>query len=266
MARHIIFLFVVGSVLLAACRPAADEPQTLTVFAAASLTDAFTALGEEFETLNPGVMVTFNFAGSQQLAQQLSQGAPGDVFASANARQMEEVVANGRIDPAAPRPFVQNRLVIIVPATNPANVQGLADLARPGTAVLLADASVPAGQYSLDFLQMAAADSQLGGNYRDGVLANVVSYEQNVRTVFTKVALGEADAGIVYSSNVVGVSSESVIQFDIPDDLNVIAVYPIAPLADSLSPTLAQHFVDFVLSGRGQAILESYGFVSVSAE
>lgn len=255
-----LFIFFV-TILVSSCRRADDGAQPLMVFAAASLTDAFAELGTHFEAANPGVAVTFNFAGSQQLAQQLSQGAPGDVFAGANARQMAVVVANGRIAPDAPATFTRNRLVVIFPADNPADLQALPDLARPGVRLVLAEEAVPVGRYTLDFLDKAAADAALGPAFRDGVLANVVSYEQNVRTVFTKVALGEADAGVVYSSDVVGAGSDAVAHITIPDDLNVIATYPIAPLTDAQRPFLAQHFVDFVLSKEGQAIMASYGFV-----
>lgn len=255
-----LFVFFV-TILVGGCRGADDGAQSLTVFAAASLTEAFTELGTHFEAAHPGMTVTFNFAGSQQLAQQLGQGAPGDVFASANAQQMALVVENGRIAPDAPVTFARNRLVVIFPTDNPADLQALPDLAWPGVRLVLAEAAVPVGRYTLDFLDKAAADATLGPAFHDGVLANVVSYEQNVRTVFTKVALGEADAGIVYSSDVVGTGSEAVAQIAIPDELNVSATYPIAPLADAQRPFLAQQFIDFVLSDEGQAILASYGFI-----
>lgn len=242
---------------------AAVVPARQTVFAAASLTNAFTALGREFEAGHPGVRVTFNFAGSQQLAQQLAQGAPGDVFASANEQQMEAAVDSGRIAAGAVQTFVQNRLVIIFPADNPAGISRLQDLAKPGLKVLLAAAAVPVGQYSLDFLDKASQDPAFGSDFKERVLANVVSYEENVRSVLTKVALGEADAGIVYTSDVIGTGSENVVKLDIPDNLNAIASYPIARVTDSDRSHQAQAFVDFVLSAAGQQILADYGFIPV---
>lgn len=244
--------------------PASDEPLTLTVMAAASLTDAFNELGAMFQEAHPNVEVTFNFAGSQQLAQQLSEGAPADVFASANQRQMDVVVEAGRIDSGAARVFVQNRLVIIYPSTNPAQLSTLADLAKPGLKLILAASDVPVGQYSLDFLAKAAEDATLGSDFEQSVIANVVSYEENVKSVLTKVALGEGDAGIVYSSDISGEYANQVGRIDIPDELNIIASYPIAVVKDSQYAESAEAFVAFVLSAEGQAVLQKYGFLSPS--
>ena len=250
---------------LAACAPAATPALTgdLTVFAAASLTDAFTELGTQFEAAHPGSAVTFNFAGSNSLAQQIGQAAPADVFASANGAQMLVAIDTGRIVSGTQQTFVRNRLVVIVPTDNPGGVTALPDLGKPGLTVVLAAAEVPVGQYSLDFLDKAAADAAFAPGFKDAVLANVVSYEDNVRAVLTKVALGEADAGIVYSSDVTGESAGAVTKLDIPDALNTVASYPIAALSDSPHAALAQAFVDFVLSAAGQAVLTRYGFIAV---
>ena len=245
-------------------RGGADSDEgALTVFAAASLSDVFEAMGREFEAAHPGVRVVFSFAGSQQLAQQLAQGAPGDVFASADERQMGAVVESGRIEAGAAQTFARNRLAAVVAPGNPAGVEALADLARPGVRIALADAAVPAGRYALAFLDRAAEDDALGTAFREGVLANVVSYEQNVRTVLTKVALGEADAGIVYVSDAAAADVEVV---TIPEGLNPVARYPIAPLRDAERPALAGAFVDYVLSEEGQGILAAYGFLPAGAE
>lgn len=246
--------------LLGACSDSTDRPTTLTVFAAASLTEAFTELAEAFERQHPEVDVQLNFAGSQQLAQQLVQDAPADVFASANQRQIAVAVAAGRVEPGAPQPFAGNHMVIVAPANNPAMVGGLADLARPGVKLVLAAATVPAGQYARQILTTAAtaADpvSPAGSSFLEAVLANVVSYEQNVRAVLTKVALGEADAGIVYASDVHG-SDITVIEID--EAVNVRAAYRLAPTADSAHPGLARAFARFVLSTEGQQILAAHG-------
>ena len=230
----------------------------VTVFAAASLNDAFEAMGQQFEAAHPGVQVTFNFAGSQQLAQQLAQGAPGDVFASANEQQMAAVVASGRIGDGAAETFADNRLVVALPPDNAAGLARLEDLARPGVRLALADEAVPAGRYALAFLERASEEPALDNDFRQRVLENVVSYEQNVRTVLTKVALGEADAGIVYASDAAAAEVETVA---IPERLNPMASYPIAPLADAERPELARAFVAFVLSSRGQGTLAAYGFI-----
>jgi len=237
---------------------AAADAVTLTVFAAASLTDAFSEIGDLFEAANPGVTVAFNFAGSNQLATQIREGAPADVFASANAAQMDAAVEPGRIDPGAAAIFAVNRLVVVYPADNPAGIAALPDLADPDTLIVLAAEQVPAGRYSLEFLDLASADPAFGATFKEAVLGNGVSYEENVRSVLNKVALGEADAGIVYASDLVGV--EGVGSLEIPDALNVLAEYPIAPLNDSVHAETAADFIALVLSAEGQAILAGYGF------
>jgi len=234
---------------------------TLNVFAAASLAGAFDEIGSAFSAANPGVAVTFNYAGSNQLAAQIAAGAPADVFAAANRRQMDVAVASGRVAVDAPRIFATNRLVVVVPVGE-GPVRQLPDLARPGALLVLAAAEVPAGQYALEFLEKAAADPTFGAGFKEAVLENVVSYEQNVRAVLNKVALGEADAGIVYASDVVAVSDVQVI--DIPARLNVPAEYPIAALNDSPHSETAAAFVAYALGPEGQATLARYGFGAAS--
>jgi molybdate transport system substrate-binding protein len=260
-------LVLVLALLLAGCAPgpvatlAPAEPVDLNVFAAASLSAAFGEIGKQFEVTHPGVTVVFNFAGSQQLAQQINEGAPADVFASANKTQMDAVITAGGVTSAAPQTFVRNRLVAIFPKDNPAGLRALSDLANPGLKLVLAAQEVPVGRYSLDFLDKAAADPGFGATFKDDVLKNVVSYEDNVKAVLAKVALGEADAGIVYSSDVSGQDADKVGQLEIPNELNVIASYPIAPVRESRNAELAQAFIDFVLSQQGQDILAQSGFI-----
>ena len=239
----------------------ASEPgTTLTVFAAASLTDAFGEIGRLFEEEYPGATVTFNFAGSNQLAAQIGEGAPADVFASANRRQMDAAVESGRIDASGVEIFVTNRLVVVYPSENPAGLSSLQDLAQPGLLLVLAAEGVPVGQYSLEFLHKASLDPQFGSPFREAVLSNVVSYEENVRSVLNKVELGEVDAGIVYTSDAAG--AEGLGRIEIPGPLNGIAEYPIAALNDSPNSDLAAAFVAWVLGDDGQAILAEYGFGS----
>lgn len=245
---------------------AALEPANLNVFAAASLTEAFNEMGQTFSAEYPGVTLAFNFAGSQQLAQQLSQAAPADVFASANKKQMEVAIEAGRIISGTQKTFVRNRLVVIYPTDNPAGITQLQDLAKPGLKLVLAAKEVPVGQYSLDFLGKAITDTAFSPTYMDDVLKNVVSYEENVRAVLTKVSLGEGDAGIVYTSDIIGDGADKVGHLDIPDNLNTLATYPIAVVSDSAAPTQAQAFVDYVLSPAGQAVLEKYGFIPAAAK
>lgn len=232
----------------------------LIIFSAASLAEAFTALGDAYETEHPNVGVVLNFAGSQQLAQQLAQGAPADLFASANERQMKAVMTAGRVDSGSERIFTANRLVIIYPADNPADLHSLTDLAKPDLRLILAAPEVPVGQYAQDFLDKTAAAPEYGPAYAESVRSNIVSFEENVRAVLSKVILGEADGGIVYQSDLNSVTADSLGQLAIPDDLNVIATYPIAPINDSEQSALATAFLKFVLSPAGQAILADYGF------
>ena len=250
----------------AAAPPVAPAPftGTLSVFAAASLTDAFEEIATAFEAINPGVEVVYNFAGSQQLAAQITEGAPADVFASANRSQMQAAIAGSRVISGTEQTFVRNRLVVITPSDNPAGIATLQDLAKPGIKLILADQAVPVGQYSLDFLAKASALPEYTERYSPTVLANVVSYEDNVRTVLTKVALGEGDAGIVYTTDA-SLDADSIAQLVIPDALNTVASYPIAPVADSPNTALAQAFIDYVLSPKGQQVLVKYGFLSPTA-
>jgi len=252
---------LLGLLLLSGCgNNSPAEGQTLTIFAAASLTEAFTELATTFEREAGRVDVQLNFAGSQQLAQQLAQGAPADLFASADKQQMEVAIAAGRIAAEAPRQFAGNRMVIVVPSGNPAAIESLADLARPGVKLVLAGETVPAGRYARQVLEQATADPAFGPAFRQETLANVVSHEQNVRAVLTKVALGEADAGMVYASDVAG---QGVMVIEIPDAFNIRGSYLIAPVAGSAQRALARAFVNFTLSPQGQEILAGYGLQPV---
>lgn len=237
-----------------------DPQGSLTVFAAASLIEAFNEIGESYEAANPGVQITLNYAGSQQLAQQLSQGAPADVFASADKEQMDNVISSGRVLQGMEVKFVRNRLLIIVPEDNPGQIQDFGDLSNPGLEIILADGAVPVGRYSLQMLSRASQSNLYGDGFKQDVLNNAVSYEENVRAVLSKVILGEADAGIVYVSDGWGINAEEVRLISIPDQVNVSASYYISPVSDSSNQGLAQDFIEFVLSPESQDILARYGF------
>jgi molybdate transport system substrate-binding protein len=261
----LIAIWLSSSALTALARnampPAGTTPSvTLTIFTAASLADAFTELGRNYERYNPGVNVVFNFAGSQVLSQQLNQGAPADVFASANAAQMQAAVRGGRV--TSSEVLVRNRLVVVMPAGNPGHIQALPDLARPGLQIVLAAKAVPVGQYALDFLDKASGDPAYGATFKAEVLNNVVSYEDNVKAVLAKVALGEADAGLVYTTDVAGSDAANVKRLYIPDALNTIATYPIAVVNDTPNSYWARGFVRYVLAEDGQLILSKYGFIT----
>jgi len=241
---------------------ATPEPRTLTVFAAASLTEAFTEMGHDFEASNPGATVALNFAGSQTLSTQLSQGAVADVFASANHIEMDKMVSGGLVQQDAPKDFLTNKLVVLLPKDNPANVQTLQDLGRAGLKLVLADATVPAGKYARQILDNMSKDASFGADFKTKVLANVVSNETDVKQVVAKVQLGEADAGIVYVSDAVAAPELKTIE--IPANFNVIAKYPIATLTKTPQPELASEFIAYVLSADGQAILKKWGFTPIT--
>lgn len=246
---------------MAAPAPTKASAKTLTVLAAASLTESFTELGKLFETQNPGVKLVFSYAGSQQLAQQLDQGVDVDVFASASPKYMDAAVTSKRVNKEDARTFVQNRLVVIFPKDNPAGLKTLKDLVKSGLKLDLADKTVPVGQYTLDFLDKAVKDPGFDAQFKDNVLKNVVSYEANVKAVVTKVSLGEADAGIVYVTDITADAAAKIGKLDIPDALNTVATYPIAPISNSKNPDLAKAFVALVLSPEGQTLMAKYGFI-----
>ena len=245
----------------AATASSSPVSQTLTVFAAASLTQAFGDIGKSFEAANPGVTVTFNFAGSQTLVTQIQQGAPADIFASASGTNMDTLVTGGFVDKAATQKFLTNILVVILPPANPAKVQTLQDLAKPGLKVVLGDVTVPAGKYARQILNNISKNQTYGTDFSTKVLANVVSNETDVKQVVAKVQLGEADAGIVYVSD--AIAAPTLKTLEIPANLNVVATYPIAPLIKSANPALAAHFITYVLSSDGQATLKKWGFTPI---
>ena len=236
-------------------------PGEVVVFAAASLSESFAEVAQLFESQHPGVKVVCNFAGSQALSAQLGQGAPADVFASANVKEMDNAIQAGRVADGSQQTFARNKLVVIYPTDNPAGLGMLQDLAKPGLKLVLAAEEVPVGKYSIEFLDRAIQDAALGATFKDDVLKNVVSYEENVKSVLTKVALGEGDAGIVYLTDISRDNAGKVGRLDIPDALNSVATYPIAAVSDSEQPELAQAFVELVLSAQGQGILAKYGFL-----
>lgn len=241
----------------------AQSNTTLTVFAAASLTDAFNEIKTAFEAANPAVTVTYSFGASNTLATQLSQGAPADIFASANATQMNVAITAKRIA-GSPRTFAKNRLVLIVPADNPVKITTLKDLAKPGIKLILAAAGVPVRDYTNTMLDKLAQKPEYGSDYKTAFLRNVVSEEANVRQVSAKVSLGEADAGFVYRSDVTPDISSKVAIIQIPDSVNTIATYPIAVTDNSPNPDVAKKYIDYILSDAGQKTLVKWNFISAN--
>jgi molybdate transport system substrate-binding protein len=215
---------------------------TINVFAAASLTGSFTQLGKDFEKAHPGVKVTFNFAGSSALAQQINQGAPADVFASAAPKNLDQVT-----DKNSPTTFAKNRLEIAVPTGNPGKITGLKDFADKNKKIALCAPQVPCG---------AAAEKVFKAT---GITPQPDSLEQDVKAALTKVSLGEVDAALVYKTDVLS-AKDKVEGIEFPEADKAINEYPIASLTKAQNPDGAKAFVEYVLSDQGKAVLTAAGF------
>jgi molybdate transport system substrate-binding protein len=236
---------------------------SITVFAAASLTDAFTELATEFKKANPGVgEITFNFAGSSALRTQLEQGARAEIFASADTVQMDAAKKSGVVS-GGDKIFARNSLAIIAPKSNPAKVAAPLDLKNSGLKLVLAAPEVPVGNYARQMFVKMDADPAFGAGFNDAVLKNVVSNESNVKQVVAKVQLGEADAGVVYGTDITASVAPDLTRVEVPAALNIIAEYPIALTKDARNAKAAQAFMDYVLSAAGQTILKKYGFQGI---
>lgn len=234
----------------------------ITVFAASSLIQAFEEIAVAFKAENEATRVNFNFAGSQDLRTQLELGAQADLFAAADTRQIDLAAESGVVVDDH-EIFAHNRLVVIVPKANEAVITTLQDLAEPGIKVVLANVGVPVGAYSRQFLIKASDDPAFGPDYGANVLANVVSEESNVRQVAARIQLDEADAGIVFSSDVTTELAAAVTTIEIPDALNVLADYPIVLTTEAEDIDIAEAFIEFVLSDAGQAILVEHNFIGI---
>ena len=252
------FVLVATAVLFVACGSSAGSASTspvplsgtVNVFAAASLTAAFNDLATSFQGAKPGVTVKLDFAGTPTLVAQIEQGAPADVFASADTTNMDKLKGEGFTN-GTPQVFARNKLEIVVAPGNPKGITGLADLTRSGVIYITEAPSVPAGKYALQALKMA------------GVTVTPKSLETDVKSVVSKIELGEADAGIVYTTDVTAAGTK-VSGVSIPDMYNVIATYPIAAVKATTNPAAANAFIAYVLSAAGQAKLQSFGFLSAS--
>jgi molybdate transport system substrate-binding protein len=224
-----------------------DADSGVTVYAAASLTNPFTAIAEAFKRAHAEVDVVTNFAGSSELVAQISNGAPADVFAAADTATMARLVEAGLLL-GDPQVFATNSMTIVVEHGNPLGIARVADLADPGTVLVVCALEVPCGAYAAEVFEQA------------GVAAAPDSYEENVKAVLTKVALGEADAGLVYATDVTAAGEGAVTGVAIPSDINVVAEYPIAVTTATTARAAALAFVEFVAGPEGQAILAEYGF------
>jgi molybdate transport system substrate-binding protein len=233
----------------------------LNVFAASSLTDAFNEIGAAFQQANPKVSVKFNYGASSALRTQIAQGAKADVFASADPANMDQTRQAGAID-GPDHIFVKNKLVMIYPVSNPGKISSIHDLAKRGIRFVLTDPAVPIGSYARQSLQKMDADPSYGAGFDKRVLVNLKSEEANVRAVVSKVQIGEADAAIVYATDVTPATAKDITSVLIPDQFNVLATYPIAVVKDAPNKAAGQAFITFVRSAAGQAILKKWNFIT----
>lgn len=244
--RRWSIVWLVGLLAVIACGESGDSTENeLLVSAAASLTDAFGEIEAAFEDVNPNVDVVLNFGPSSGLREQILEGAPADVFASANTSNMDQIVAAGEADD--PQIFVQNLLMIAVPSENPGRVSGLDDFGREELLIGLCAEDAPCGDFAREALSNA------------GVRPAIDTNEPDVRALLTKIEVGELDAGITYVTDIVS-AGDGVEGIDIPQDVNQVAEYSIAVLSEAPNPEAAADFVEFVLSDEGQTILADYGF------
>jgi molybdate transport system substrate-binding protein len=245
----------------ATSKPAAVSPVSgeIVVFAASSLTDVFQDMATAFQQANPNAKLTFNFGASTQLATQLGQGASADAFASADQTQMDNAKKAGAIA-GRDQVFARNRLVLITPKDNPAKLSAVKDLANPGVKFVTAQTSVPIGTYTVQMLDKASADPSYGADFRARAESNIVSREDNVRQVVSKVQLGEADAAVVYSTDASPQVRDQLQIIQVPDPLQTLATYPIA-VAKGNNSAGGEAFVGYVLGPQGQVTLAKWGFL-----
>jgi molybdate transport system substrate-binding protein len=265
MINKNVLLALIAVLVLASSAGFAKEPKELTVFAAASLTGAFGEIGQMYEN-ETNIRVVFNFDGSQALRTQIENGAYADLFASANKKQMNALKNDGLMNNSSVVIFTKNKLSLIVPKDNPAKISNLSDLAKPGLKIVMGTKDVPVGDYALQIISNLCNNSSYGPNFKTKVLANVISQETNVNYVVTKVALGEADVGFAYVSDITENLASKVDKIDIPAEYNIIAEYPLGILLESKYPAESREFMNLVMSDEGKAVLEKYGFSLVESE
>lgn len=250
MIRRIFVALAALAVLIAAAQPVAAAPRPsgeITVFAASSLTESFDAIAKQFEKKYPDVSVKFDYDASSNLATQINQGAPADVFASADRDNLQKTIDSGAVTPP-PIVFAKNRLEIAVEKGNPKKIKGLADLQKAGLVVVLCADQVPCGKYAAESLGNA------------GVSVSPASKEENAKATLGKVSIGEADASIVYVTDVKA-SKGTTSGVKIADKVNVVATYPMGIVKDSQNATAAKAWVQFVRSKDGQKTLRKFGFL-----
>lgn len=263
--RQTLIVLILALSLAATSLVQAEETEELTVFCGAGLMGAFTEIGDLYQNLT-GIEVKFNFDGIPSLRAQIEQGAYADVVVSADLKHMNAMRAEGLLDNSTVTIFTHNKMAIVVPNDNPANIRSLEDLARPGVMIVMGTKELPAGDYALQVLDKLAADPNFGPEYREKVLENMVSEETTVNRVVSKVALGEADAGFAFISDVSPQMVGKVTRIPVPDEYNVVGDFPIGVLKQSEHPEEARNFIEVVMSEDGQSFIAKYGFIPVKTQ
>ncbi|TDX52710.1 molybdate ABC transporter substrate-binding protein [Orenia marismortui] len=271
MKKLIIGALILVMMLMAGCQGSkstanSNEPITIRIMAAASLTEVFNDLKAEFEKEYDDIKLEINYAGSQALYSQITSGVTSDIFASANIKYMNQLDEANMV--AKPTIFARNKLVIVVSKQTQVEINGIKDLLQDGISIVIADKSVPVGRYTVQMLNKQNDNPQLSANYKEKFFAAVVSKELDVKSVLAKVELGEADAGVVYKTDANASDKDKVKVVNIKDQYNVIATYPIAPLKgiNSEHQEAAAKFLDYLYSQEGGKILEGRGFIKVSRD
>lgn len=268
MKKSIPFLTIGLVILLLAAQfgcvsGAETNTSELTIFAAASLTGVLGDLKPVFESSHPGVTITTNLDSSATLETQIKEGAAADLFLPASTKNLENLEKDDLIVNDSITPYATNKLAVIVPVDNPAGIKELADLAKPGVKIVSETAEVPIRKYTDQMLNKTGNDTALGQQFINGFRANIISEETNVAGATTKVALGEADAGITYYSDVTRNLGEKITIIKIPDKFNVVASYKAGILTDAKQPELANEFIGLITSAEGKKVLEDYKFSPV---
>ena len=267
--KNTISYGIVGLVLLLlaaqfGCVSGAEtNASELTVFAAASLTGVIGDLDPVFEAAHPGVNVTSNFDSSATLETQIKEGAAADLFLPASTKNIDNLVKEKLLDNGSVTPYATNKLAIIVPKDNPAAITGLADLAKPGVKIVSETAEVPVRKYTEQMLNKTLNSTDYGQSFVDGFKANIISEETNVAGATTKVALGEADAGVTYYSDVTKDLGGKITIIEIPKEYNIVASYTAGILTESKQPELAKEFIGLLTSDDGKTALKDYKFSPV---
>ncbi|MGB7571546.1 MAG: molybdate ABC transporter substrate-binding protein [Methanothrix sp.] len=243
----------------------AEEPKELTIFCGAGLAGAFNEIWQLYENASD-IGVAFNFDGVPSLRAQIENGAYADVLVSSNLKHMDALKAEGLINNSTVKIFARNKVAVVVPNDNPANIVNLTDLARPGIMILMGTRELPIGDYARQVLDKLANDSEYGPEYKEKVISNIVSEETTVNRIVSKVALGEVDAGFAFMSDVSPSMVGKVTKIPIPDKYNVVGDFPVGVLSQSNNTQEAQAFIDVIMSNEGQAILDKYGFIPVAKD